>query len=117
MGFTRNYDMLRMMSMGVNTDCNALQASIGYNGWYLKATDGSISYNRSGYHYYNSYGYDGATFNCYSPFKYWMDKDWAGSYYTGTTIITFGTNGVEESYDDYKISTFSTSKYEINSNI
>jgi hypothetical protein len=115
MGFTRNYDMLRMLDLGVNTNCNSLFPN-GYTNadLYIRKTNGEILYNYcdrcNGNGYYNSPG----IMNC-APLKYFFSRATTTNYNKlidtprqGATALIFGTNGAEESYDDYKISTFTT---------
>ena len=113
MGFTRNYDMFRLLDMGVDNDLKDVSKTINFNGWFFKNTSGTIYYNvsRKGYSYTR---YE--TCDSTAPLFWWSSNTPS---YTGhvKSNIVVGTCGDEESYEDYKINTFSCQEYLPNSNI
>lgn len=119
MAFTRNYDVLRMLCMGVTTSLDKFQSTLPIKIWYLKDTSGNISYNHtSAYYDYGIYNYSGHS--TISPLREWRRETQSNC---GRNSIIVGTCGDAESYDDYKISTFNTqyvstlSNYNTNGNI
>jgi len=111
MGFTRNYDMLRMLSMGLDTDLYKFESTFDFKPWFLKKTNGELVYSYTSH----AYSYNGGSpVSTISPFRDWRT---ATTVSCGRCSLVVGTDNTPETYDDYKISTFTCNTFLANSNI
>lgn len=97
MQFTRNYDLLNLYSSGANYwDATKSVA----NNWRLRSVNGTYQNGSLTSGHQASKGF--------TPFQFPIGIGGGGF---GSTNVVVGTSGTAFSYDDYKLTTFSTTDY------